>query len=127
MDSEAQENLKSFLTKKPNDKIYTTFKELFSNTNIDSMCKILPKLSVYNNELARFIEDINIKYRILFNYTQLEVSEINHWVETFQISTIPSNQPEAQQSQVLPVQATEQQAEPLHHTSPLFMEQQTEI
>ena len=35
---------------------------------------------------------------------------------------IPSNQPEAQQSQVPGVQATEQCAEPLHHTLPSLMQ-----
>ena len=66
-----------------NDKVYTTFKELFNNTNIDNMHKILPKISIYHNKIARFIEDINIKYGISLNYTQLEVSEIHHWAETF--------------------------------------------
>ena len=55
---------------------------------------------MYNNEIARFIEDINVMYGISLNYTQLEVLEIHHWLETFQISTNPSNQPEPQQSQV---------------------------
>ena len=69
-DSEVQENHKSLLHERLNNKVYTTFKELFSNTNIDSVHKILPKISIYNNEIARFIEDINIKYGILLNYNQ---------------------------------------------------------
>ena len=36
-DSYAQENPKSFLNKKLNDKIYSSFKETFSNTNLDSV------------------------------------------------------------------------------------------
>ena len=36
-DSEAQENLKSLFNERLNNKIYTTFKELFSNTNINSV------------------------------------------------------------------------------------------
>ena len=63
-----------------NDQAYPTFKE-FSNTNIDSTCEILPKISIYNNEIARFVA--NIKYGISLNYAQLEVSEINHLAETF--------------------------------------------
>ena len=43
-DSDAQENLKSLFDKRLNDKIYTIFKELFSNTNIYTVHKILPKL-----------------------------------------------------------------------------------
>ena len=48
-------------------------------------------------------------------------------METFQISAIPSSQPEAQQSKVPPVQTTEQYAEPTHHTLPTFREQEEEI
>ena len=95
-DFEAQENLKSHFNERLNDKIYTIFKELLCNTNIDSVCEILSKISMYNNKIARFIENINVKYGILLNYTQLESSEMHHWVETFQISTNPSNQLEAQ-------------------------------
>ena len=68
-DAGALENLRSLLNKRLNDKVYTMFKELFSNTNIDSVHKILPKISIYNNEVAGFVEDINIKYGILLNYT----------------------------------------------------------
>ena len=53
-DSKAQGNIKRHFNERLNDKIYTTFKELFSNTNIDSVCKILPKISMYNNKIARF-------------------------------------------------------------------------
>ena len=42
-DSDAQENLKSLFNERLNDKIYTTFKELFSNTNIDSICTNITK------------------------------------------------------------------------------------
>ena len=125
--SEAQETHKSLLNERLNDKVYTTLWELFSDTNIDIVHEILPIFSIYNNEIARFVEDINIKCEMSLKYTQLEVSEIHYWVETFQISTIPNNQPEAQQSQVSSVQATEQCAEPLHHTLPSLMEQQAEI
>ena len=63
----------------------------------------------------------------MLTFTQFEVSEIHHWVETFQISTIPSSQPEAQQTQVPLVQTTEQCAEPPHHTLPTLREQQEEL
>ena len=77
--------------------------------------------------MARFIEDINIKYGILLNYTQLEVSEVHHWVETFQISTIPGNQPGPQQPQVPQVAATKPHSELPHHPLPSVVEQQAEI
>ena len=92
-DSEAQENLKSLFNERPNNKFYTTFNELFFNANTDSVCEILPIVSIYNNQIARFVEDINVKYRISLNYTQLEVSEIHDWAETFQASAISSSQP----------------------------------
>ena len=37
LDSYAQENIKSLLDEKLNYKIYSTFKETFSNTNLDSV------------------------------------------------------------------------------------------
>ena len=70
------------------------FKELFSNVNINSVHKILAKINQYNKEIAKFVEDINIKFGILLNYTQLEVSEIKHWEETFQLVANTSSQPE---------------------------------
>ena len=48
----------------------------------------------------------------------LIISEIHHWVETFQIPTNPSSQPEPQQAQAPPAQTSEQHAEPLHHILP---------
>ena len=44
----AQENLKSILTERLNNKIYSIFKENFSNTNLDSISKMLPKVNTYN-------------------------------------------------------------------------------
>ena len=55
---------------------YTVY--LFSNVNIDSVWEILPKINKCNREIARFIEDINVKYGSMLNYTKLEISEIRH-------------------------------------------------
>ena len=82
---------------------------------------------MYSNEIARFIEDINVKYGISLNYTHLEVSEIHHWAATFQISTNPSNQPELQQSHVPQILATEPHSESPHHPLPSLVKQQAEI
>ena len=119
--------ISSLFNERLNNKTYTIFKELLSNTNTESVHEILPKISIYNNKIARFVEDINVKYGILLNYTWLEISEIHHWAETFQISTTPSNQPELQQSEVQPVQGTEPHSEPCHQPLPSLMEQQAEI
>ena len=93
-DLNTQENLKSHFNDRLSDKIYTTFKELFSNVNINSVCQLLPKINENNNERVKFLEDISIKYGISLNYTHLEVSEIHHWAETFQVATNKSSQPE---------------------------------
>ena len=43
-DSYTQENLKSLLNEKLNDNIYSTFKETFFNTNLDSVNELSPKV-----------------------------------------------------------------------------------
>ena len=98
-DSDGQENLKSHLTNRLSNKIYNTFRELFSNINIDSVWEILPKINKYNREIARFIKNINAKCGIALNYTKLEISEIKHWAETFHIVANMCSLPEQQQSQ----------------------------
>ena len=50
---DAQANLKSHFNDRLSDKIYTTFMELFSNVNIDSVCEILPKINEYNREITK--------------------------------------------------------------------------
>ena len=49
LDSFAQENLKSVLTERLNDKIYNTFKESFSSITLDSISKTLP-MSVHTTK-----------------------------------------------------------------------------
>ena len=93
-DPEAQENLRSHFNEKLHDKIYTTFKELFSNTNIDSLYKILPKNSMYNNEITRYVEDINVKCGILLNHTQKFQKYITGWsLFKYQLSQAVSQNP----------------------------------
>ena len=99
-DSYAQENLKSFLNEKLNDKIYSTFKEMFSNTNSDSVSELYPYLHSYNKEIAKFIQEINIKYGIILDCTVLEISEGLHWAETFQMLARSNIQSEVQTTQV---------------------------
>ena len=59
LDSEAREILKNHFNEHLNDKVYTTFKELFGSINVDSIKETLPKVSIYNNTIARFVEEIN--------------------------------------------------------------------
>ena len=84
-DSYSQENLKILLNEKLNDKIYSIFKDTFSNTNLDSVSKLSPKVHMYNKEIAKFMQEVNIKYGILPDYSVLEISEVPHWAETFQV------------------------------------------
>ena len=64
-----------------NDKIYTTFKEIFSNINLDSVSELSPKFQSYNKEIAKFIQVMNRKYGIKLDYTVLEISKVPHWAE----------------------------------------------
>ena len=75
------------------------FKELFNNVNVDSIKEVLPKISMFNNTIARYVEDINLKYGIALSYTHLEVSAIGHWAKMFQVATHSNDQPEPQQPQ----------------------------
>ena len=73
-----------------------SFKETFSNTNLDSVSKLSPKVHAYNNEIAKFVQEVNIKYGILLDYTALEISEVLHSAETFQVLARSSVQQEVQ-------------------------------
>ena len=46
-------------------------KELFGNINLDSMKEVLPKVSIYNDTIARFIEKINSKYGMTLTFMHL--------------------------------------------------------
>ena len=132
-DLDTQENLKSHFNNRLSDKIYNAFRVLFSIVNINSVWEILPKITKYNTEIAKFVEDINVKYGIVLNctkleisgikhwngiarnYTKLEISEIKHWTETYQVVANSYSQPEWQQPQVPQISVTV--SHPLHHYS----------
>ena len=107
LDSEADENLKSHFNERLNNKVYSMFKELFNNINVDSIKDVLHKISVYNHTIARYIEDINLKCGITLNHMHLEVSEIGHWDDTFQVETHSNDQQQPPQPQ-LPSQPQQQ-------------------
>ena len=100
-DSYGQENLKGLLNEKLNDKIYSTFKEMLSNTNLDSVSELSPKVQSYNKEIAKFVQEINRKYGIILDHTVLEISEVPHWAETFQLLVRLNAQPNIQPAQVM--------------------------
>ena len=77
--------------------MYDTFKELFGNINTNSIKEALPKVSMYNNIIAMYVEEINLKYGIELSFTQLEATEVSYWVKTFQVAASGKDQPEPQQ------------------------------
>ena len=80
-----RKTLKGLLNEKLNDKIYSTFEETFNNTSLDSVSELSPKVQSYNKEIAKFVQEINMKYGIILDYTLLEISEVTHWAETYQV------------------------------------------
>ena len=126
--SVAYEYLKNYFNERLNDKVYDTFKELFVNSNTDSIKEALPKVSVYNNIIAKYVEEINLKYGIELCFTQLEATDISHWPETSQEATNGKDQPEPQQP--LQPQHTlqpQQLSPPLQPEQPQQTEQQPSV
>ena len=68
-DAVTQEYLKNHFNEQLNNKVYSTCQELFEGMNIDSMKEALPKVSIYNNIIAKFIGEINSKYGMAVMFT----------------------------------------------------------
>ena len=94
LDSVVHEILKNQLNKILNYKVYNAFKELFGSKNIDSMKEALPKVSIYNDAIVRFTEEIKSKYGMALTFMHLEPCEVGHWAETFQAASGNSEGPE---------------------------------
>ena len=60
----------------------------------------MPKVHSYNIEIAKCVQEVNIKYGILLDYTVLEISKVPHWAEIFQVLVRLNVQPEVQPTQV---------------------------
>ena len=88
LDSEAHGSLKLHFNERLNDKIYSTFKELFDHVKIDSIKEVLPIIDMYNSAIWWYTEDINLKYGVALSCTHLKVSEIGHWAKTSQVATV---------------------------------------
>ena len=74
-------------------RFYNTFKELFQGINIDSMKEALPKVSIYNSIIVKFIEEINSKYGMSLTFTTLEPCEVGHWAKTFKVASSSNQAP----------------------------------
>ena len=97
VDSVAHEYLKSHFNERLNDKVDKAFKDFFGNINTDSIKEALPKVSVNNNIIAKYVEEINLKYGIKLSFRQLEVSEVSTWAKTFQFATTSKDKSDVQQ------------------------------
>ena len=51
------------------------------------MKEALLKVSIYNNIIARFVDEITSKYGMALTFSTLEPHEIGHWAETFQVAS----------------------------------------
>ena len=59
------------------------------------MKEALSKVSIYNNIIARFVDEINSKYGMTLTFTTLEPCEVGHWAKTFQMDSGNSKAPKS--------------------------------
>ena len=55
------------------------------------MKEAIPIVSIYNDTIARFIEEINSKYGMTLAFMHLEPCEVGHLAETYQVASGISN------------------------------------
>ena len=70
------EHLTNHFNEQLNVKILDTFKDLFSNVNVDSIQETYLKIGVYNKIIAQYVEETNIKYGLNLKFTKLEAPEV---------------------------------------------------
>ena len=85
-DMEAHKHLTNHFSEHLSNKVYNTFKDLFSNINLDSTQETYQKISIYNKIIAQFVEETNLKYGLDLKFTKLEAPEVGLWVKTFQVA-----------------------------------------
>ena len=90
---------------------------------MDSIKEALPKISMYNDIIAGYVEEINLKYGITLNFTNLKADEIGHWAKMLQVAKGNDSQPEPHQPQQLP-QNPQQPEQPKPQASQLQQLQQ---
>ena len=83
-------------------KIFDTFKDLFSNTNVDGIQETYTKISVYNRIIVQYMEETNIKYGFSFKFTKLEAPEIGLWAKTSQVASHNKDQQLPKEQQLEP-------------------------
>ena len=56
-DADECEHLTNHFNECLSDKVYNTFKDLFSNVNLDSIQETYPKINIYNKIIAQHVEE----------------------------------------------------------------------
>ena len=98
-----------------NNKVYNTFKDLFSNINLDSTQETYPKIRICNKIIEQFVKETNLKYGLDLMFTKLEALEEGLWVKTFQVAGHDEDQ--QLPKQLMPSQQSETpQQQPHWHT-----------
>ena len=111
----ACEHLTNNFNKCLSNKVYNTFKDLFSNINIDSVQETCPKISIYNNIIAQFVKETNLKYSLDIKFTKLEAPDVGLFVKTFQL--VGHSEDQQVSRQPAPLQHLEPPQQPPHqHT-----------
>ena len=112
-DVEEHEHLTNHLNKQLNAKILDTFKDLFSNVNVNRIQEIYPKISVYIKIIMQYVEETVINYSLNLKFTQLEAPEVGLWAKTFQVAGHNEDlqPPKEQQSEPFKPQPHHQQAQ----------------
>ena len=59
-DGEEHEHFTDQFNEQLNAKIFNTFKDLFSNVNLNSIQETHPKISIYNKIIMQYVEETNL-------------------------------------------------------------------
>ena len=63
------------------------------------MKEALPKASIYNSIIVKFIDEINSKHGMALTFTTLDPHEVGHWAASFQVASVGSKTPESPRPQ----------------------------
>ena len=78
---EEHEHLTNHFNEQLNAKIFNTFKDLFSNVNLNSIQETYLKISLYNKIIMQYVEGTNLKYSLSLKCTKLEAPEVDLWTK----------------------------------------------
>ena len=64
------EHLTNHFNESLSDKVYNTFKDLFSNVNLNSIQETYPKISIYDKIIVQFVEETDLKVDLDLEFTK---------------------------------------------------------